>query len=255
VGDLSTATSVGVLVPGTGAHLGPDDGTYGRAAAFVHGAAQEGSQLAVISFIGGPMPQSIVHDSTRNSFADAIGPGLARFTAGIDHAPGATVTVVGHSYGGSIVGVAEAHGMHVDRVLHVESAGIGASVFTPDDLAWPDTDRYSMTAPGDPIGLIQGTHVQGIGHGADPDTFPGVTRLETGLVKAEHPESGLLQGQAAHGDVFTPESTAWTNMLAVMTGGEVTLYAAPQVVATPYGDISDNPMDNPGFQPERRDIP
>jgi hypothetical protein len=112
-----------------------------------------------------------------------------------------------------------------------------------------------MTAPGDPIAGTQGVHVQGIGHGADPDTFPGVTRLETGLVDDEDTGSGLLHGLDSHTDVLTPKSTAWNNMLAVMTGGEVTLHAPPQVVATPYGDVSDNPMDNPGFQPERRDIP
>jgi hypothetical protein len=254
VGDLATATSVGVLVPGTGAHVGPDDGTYARAQGFVKGASED-DRLAVITFIGGPMPEHLLLDSTRNSFADQIGPRLARFTAGVDHAPGATVTVVGHSYGGSIVGAAEASGMRVDRILHVESAGIGAGVFTPEDLPYPDTPRYSMTAPGDPIAGTQGVHVQGIGHGADPDTFPGVTRLETGLVDDEDTGSGLLHGLDSHTDVLTPKSTAWNNMLAVMTGGEVTLHAPPQVVATPYGDVSDNPMDNPGFQPERRDIP
>lgn len=248
VGDLSTATSVGVLVPGTGANVGPDDGTYERAVEFVKGG--EGT-LAVITFIGGPMPQSLAMDATRNSFADAIGPGLARFTAGIDHLAGATVTVVGHSYGGSVVGAAEAAGMRADRILHVESAGIGASVFTPDDLAWPDTPRYSMTAPGDPIELFQGVHLQGLGHGADPDTFPGVTRLETGVGT----DGTLLQGASAHGGVFEVNSTSWKNMLAVMTGGEVTLYADPEFITTPSGVVVDYPMDNRGFQPERSDVP
>jgi hypothetical protein len=252
VGDLSTATSVGVLVPGTGAHVGPKDGTYDRALEFVKTAD---GRLAVITFIGGPMPAHL-GQAPLNSFADAAGPNLARFVAGIDHLPGATVTAVGHSYGGSVVGAAEAAGMRVDRVLHVESAGIGASVFTPEDLAYPGTPRYSMTAPGDPIELTQGVHAQGLGHGADPDTFPGVTRLETGLRDASDTSLGRLTGVDAHTDVFEQKSTAWANMLAVMVGDEVTLYAEPEVTgATRSGVILDYPMDDPGFQPERRDVP
>ncbi|HEY0216848.1 MAG TPA: alpha/beta hydrolase [Cellulomonas sp.] len=252
VGDISRATSVAVLVPGTGAGLGPSDGTYTRARDFVRGARPSGS-LAVVTYIGGPMPQHLLYDSTRNSFADHLGPGLARFAAGLDHATGATVTVVGHSYGGSVVGAAEVAGMRVDRILHVESAGIGPGVDDPGDLARPGTPRYSMTAPGDPIGLSQGVAVGGLGHGADPDTFPGVVRLETGLVSAAHPEQGVLQGASAHSDVFNRGSTAWNNMLAVMTGGEVSLYTEPMQVRTPQGLVvhTGYPMEDPGFEPPR----
>lgn len=251
-GDLSRATSVGVLVPGTGAGVGPTDGTFDRAEEFARAAKPSGS-LAVISFVGGPMPQHVLTGSTRNSFADSVGPGLARFVSGIDHVPGATVTVVGHSYGGAVVGAAETAGMQVDRVLHVESAGIGPDVRTLEDLPRPDTPRYSMTAPGDPIALTQGRQVGPIGHGAEPDTFPGVTRLETGRLIDADPDSALLLGKSAHSDVFMVRSTAWNNMLAVMTGQEVSLYTEPLTVRTPQGLTihSDFPMDDPGFEPAR----
>jgi hypothetical protein len=255
VGDLSTATSVGVLVPGTGAHVGPDDGTYQRAVEFV---GDEKGTLAVITFIGGPMPQNAIVDSPFNSYARAIGPGLAQFVAGIDHAPGASVTVVGHSYGGSIVGAAEMAGMRPDRVLHVESAGIGPGVTSPDQLPWPDTPRYSMTAPRDLITISQGQYAgDAVGHGADPDEFPGVTRLETGLWVDGKPDSGALTGYHSHGGVFTQGSTAWINILAVMTGDDVDLYTPPSEVTTPQGlpiDVQ-YPVEDPGFESPRASIP
>lgn len=255
VGDLSAATHVGVFVPGTGAGVGPGDGSFVRAASFVEGAEPLGS-LAVVTFIGGPMPQHILKDSTRNSFADAIGPGLARFVAGIDHAPGTTVTALGHSYGGSVVGAAELAGMRVDRVLHVASAGIGPGVDDLGDLPRPETPRYSMTAPGDLIALSQGLHVGPLGHGADPDTFADVTRLETGRMKDADPTSAMLQGKSAHSDVFRAGSTSWNNMLAVMTGQDVSLYAEPVRITTPDGLIvhTDYPMEDPVFTPERAPV-
>lgn len=255
VGNLSTATNVGVFVPGTGASVGPSDGSFNRANDFVRYAVPAGS-LAMVTFIGGPMPQQIIQDSTRNSFADAIGPGLARFVAGIDHAPGATVTALGHSYGGSVVGAAEVAGMRVDRVLHVESAGIGPDVRSLADLPRPETPRYSMTAPGDLIAASQGLQIGPIGHGADPDTFPGVTRLETGRIDDADPASALLQGSSAHSAVFERGSTSWNNMLAVMTGQDVSLYAEPVRITTPQGLTihTDYPMEDPMYEPERAPV-
>lgn len=255
VGDLSSATNVGVFVPGTGAGVGPGDGSFARAEGFVERAVPPGS-LAVVTFIGGPMPQHILQDSTRNSFADDIGPVLARFVSGIDHVPGATVTALGHSYGGSVVGAAELAGMRVDRVLHVESAGIGPGVDDIGDLPRPETPRYSMTAPGDPIALSQGMHVGPIGHGADPDTFTDVTRLETGRIDDADTSSPLLHGSSAHSAVFEHGSTSWNNMLAVMTGQDVSLYVEPILTTTPQGLTihTDYPMEDPMFEPERAPV-
>ena len=68
------------------------------------------------------------------------------------------MTYVGHSYGGSILGTAEALGLTADRTLYVAAAGAGFGVERPDD--WhnrnPHVLRFSMTAPTDPIQLVQG---------------------------------------------------------------------------------------------------
>lgn len=254
IGDLGTASSVGVYVPGTGARFGEDTGRFDRATSFVEAAEPPGS-LAMVTFLGGPMPMSVVADAPYNHYAVAAGPVLARFVAGLDRRPGATVTVLGHSYGGAVVGVAESAGMRADRILHVESAGMGAGVFEPTDLPYPATPRYTMTAPGDLIGMTQGRNVaqlEALGHGADPDTFAGVTRLETGRVDDADPGSALLQGKGAHSEVFHKGSTAWQNMLGVLTGASpVSLYTDPTRVRTPQGVVvgTTYPLADPEFVP------
>ena len=89
------------------------------------------------------------------------------------------------------------------------------------DYAHPGVERFSMTAPGDPIALVQGQQLGGIGHGADPDLLHGVTRLETGYMRAGDPSSGRIDGPWSHSGVFTEGSTAWRNILDAMTGAPV----------------------------------
>lgn len=227
IGSLD-ATDLGVLVPGTGTNMLSMTGggsEYTKGLSFVEAAQPRGS-LAVISYLGGPMPQELVF-AVDNSYALNQADELASFVDGVRTSSSATITVAGHSYGGSVVGAAEVAGMHADRVLHIESAGAGPYVTGIDDYAYPDTPRYSMTAPWDPIGAIQGLQLGGAGHGADPDTLAGVTRLETGYVIAGDPSSGRLEGLGAHSGVFEKGSTAWENILQVMTGGLVGVEVPP----------------------------
>lgn len=124
--------------------------------------------------MGGDLPDDIVQDAPFADYARDLGPQLAEFSHDvrqeIDHssaAPNAQTTYLGHSYGGAVVGRAELAGLDADRVLHVESAGMGHDVQSPDDLpdSQDDVDRYSMTAPGDVIGDIQGMQLgDNIGH-------------------------------------------------------------------------------------------
>ena len=104
--------------------------------------------------------------------------------------------------------------MTADRTLYVEAAGAGVGVHGPGD--WhnrnPDVLRFSMTAPGDPIELVQGFPTGP--HGADPDEMPGVIELATG----RRLDGTVMSGLAAHSDVLTEPSDAWRNILGVITG-------------------------------------
>jgi hypothetical protein len=256
--DASTK-NLGVLVPGTGTDMSSFQGTADRAQSF----ADRGlGELAMISWMGGDLPDSIVKDAPFANYARDLGPLLAGFSHDvrqeIEHSAGAGLdirtTYAGHSYGGAVVGRSELAGLDADRVLHIESAGMGHDIRDADDLpeSQADVDRYSMTAPGDIIGDIQGSQVgDNIGHGADPDEFDGTVRLDTGN-KAGSDEPNI--GIDSHTNVFQRNSDAWANMFQVFTGGIVTGYREPEyyLPPTPYGVPVQTGWAAPG---ETMDIP
>jgi uncharacterized protein YukE len=219
-GDLHTATSVGVLVPGLNTSILDSADKTDTARRFV-GAG--GGRVAMITYLGGPFPTGdlatgLFH-AAEPRYALDMAPRLVAFSEDVDRTVDATgrriaVTYVGHSYGGSILGTAESLGLTADRTIYVEAAGAGVGVHDSGD--WhnrnPDVLRFSMTAPGDPIAAVQGFPAGP--HGADPDELPGVIRLDTGRRLDGTPMFGL----AAHTDVLTEPSDAWHNILGVITG-------------------------------------
>lgn len=232
--------NVGVLVPGTGSDLSNyEGGVARRSRGFVN--TNAAGELAMVSWMGGDLPDDVVADAPFASYSLDLGPRLAEFSRDLDQEIGSatdsrpSVTVAGHSYGGAVVGRSELSGLVADRVLHIESAGMGHDVRDPDDL--PDSqssvDRYSMTAPGDIIELTQGVQIGDIGHGADPDHFDGTTRLHTG----DRVDGSLNTGPDSHSGVFEEQSDAWRNMYEVFTGGVVETYRSPeyQVPRSPHG--------------------
>ena len=184
-------------------------------------------EVAAITFLGGPFPHDehmavALAEASDPQFALDMAPRLVAFSQDVDRVVDSTgrdiaVTYVGHSYGGSILGTAEALGLTADRTVYVAAAGAGFGVDDPSE--WhnrnPDVLRFAMTAPGDPIQLVQG--IPGGRHGADPDDMPGVIRLATG----HYDDGRLMAGPAAHGDVINcVKSDSWRNVLAVITGDQ-----------------------------------
>jgi len=214
-GNLTTAKSVAVLVPGLNTTIEGSAADTRTARRFV--SATRGD-VATITYLGGPFPRGNpvtgVVDAADPRYALNMAPRLVAFSEDVDRTVDVPVTYIGHSYGGSIVGTAEALGLSGDRVLYVAAAGAGVGVDDPGD--WhnrnPDVLRFSMTAPGDFIQAVQG--IPGGPHGADPDEMPGVIRLATG----HYDDGRLMAGPQAHSDVLNWPSDAWRNILAVITG-------------------------------------
>ncbi|WP_156926132.1 alpha/beta hydrolase [Glycomyces arizonensis] len=233
LGDLETASQVTVLVPGGSAELSSENFNlyYNRAKTFVDAA---GGELAVVVWAGASWPSGWIEESWA-SWSQVAAESLASFTFDLRAQIGEDVpiTLAGHSYGGAVIGLAETYELVADRVLHIASAGMGYDVYSADDLTEPCRPRYSITAPGDPISYVQGMpYVPLLGHGADPDDFPGTVDLATGNL-SDSPdavddygvslaEQGILgktvEGVHSHSEVFYPESDAWNNILAVMLG-------------------------------------
>ncbi|WP_238419027.1 hypothetical protein [Gordonia sp. 'Campus'] len=254
-GTRNTAT----YVPGTGTDL---DSVVGRnRTAAMELARQTGGP--VFLYVDGDLPADLVAAASPG-FAAAMAPRLALFGselgAEIDrHSPGATTTFVGHSYGGSVVGTAEQLGLAPDRVIYASSAGTGIH-----DTPHPGgVDRYSLTFPGDPIHYVQS--LPGNPHGHDPDTAPGVIRLDTGTVDVDG--RTVDRGLVTHGAYWhDPDSTAFQNMVKVIIGAEPDVYVprAPDVPTLPpplgapppvwwlylLNDRADGDIDLPGPLPD-----
>ncbi|GEM33352.1 hypothetical protein NN3_43590 [Nocardia neocaledoniensis NBRC 108232] len=242
----SGAPGVGVYVPGTSTNL---NGSGSNHVAAWNLADKTGGP--VFLYMEGDFPQSLTSLSDgapSPRFAADMSPRLVEFGREIDREvatsmPGTPVTYVGHSYGGSIVGSAEQLGLRADRILHASSAGTG--VF---DTGWnnpnPDVRRYSMTAPGDLIGVVQsypeggltvpgGIQLPGNPHasealGGDPDEAPGVIRLDTGFygsARDGHEAGEVIFGTDGHGGYWNdPRSTAFENIAGVIAGTGATAY-------------------------------
>ncbi len=226
IGHIEPGTrNVGLFVPGVNTQLANFDAYAGFGRSLV--AADPAGRTAVVVWADGVFPQNPVAQGPDASYARTMAPDLKNFADDLrgeiaSHAGSdVTLTAIGHSYGGATVGLAETHGLDVDRVLHVESAGMGHGVWSPADLppSQAGVQRFSMTAPLDPIVVAQGgawgLEWTGIGHGADPDVFPGVTELGTGDDATGSP----LWGVSSHNDVLKPGSDSWTNIYRVLTGG------------------------------------
>lgn len=255
--DTRNATT---YVPGTGTTIDTAGGDNRRAAAEL----ADQTDGPVFLYLDGDLPPDL-RAATSPAFAAAMAYRLELFGTELDaeiarHAPGARTTYIGHSYGGSVVGTAEQLGLTPDRVIYASSAGTGVH-----DLPHPSgVERYSLTFPGDPIHYAQS--LPGNPHGSDPDSAPGVTRLDTGTVEIDGRtyDSGIK----THGGYWNdPHSTAFRNMVKVITGQQPDLYVArkpdvPELPPPPLGapaplwwlyllnDRADGDIDLPGPIPD-----
>ena len=248
IGDLSTADHVGLLVPGGSASVVSDNFIrYAMRARSFTDAPEAKGRLAMVVWAGGEFPSGWFQEGMA-AYAESTAPRLAAFSQDLRTrmAPGARLIAVGHSYGGPVVGLAETHGLDADVVLHLASAGSGHGVQSVRDYDVPCRTRYSMTAPADLIGYVQGSgDAPGVGHGLDPDDMAGTILLDTGfhvddpaatddIGRPLGPLAGTeIRGIHAHSEIFNPGSGGWRNVLAVLTDGPVVLRAGPQPPPVP----------------------
>jgi hypothetical protein len=257
LGDGERALHLAVFVPGTGSDLFREPGSVHRMLPFVRAdptltiVVWQGADFPDQPFDDGVLPlrRHVLAAGYRDA-AQAAWPALVREVDGLRLSlagPAGDLTVLGHSYGGSVVAAAQAHGLRVDRVVHVASAGAFVRHPPLPEVTAAAPRVFSMTAPDDPIQLAQGYGVRdasarwramsprlldplgpavgvgvrlvpggsAIGHGLDPDMLPGVVRLDTG--RFDH-SCRLVRG---HSGMFEPGSVAWRNLLATMDGGSV----------------------------------
>jgi pimeloyl-ACP methyl ester carboxylesterase len=195
VGDLATADRIAVIVPGLSNRLDNFDrgcGRERRAPAwqarqlYQQARADDGTaRVAVIAWLGYDPPEGIGREAAREERARVGAAALVRFVAGLRvYRPAATVTLVGHSYGSVVTGLAAPSlGRRVQDIVALGSPGMGvervAELHTTARV-WAGSTLSDWTRD------VPGIRVFGAGHGTLPfDAAFGARRLPVANV-VEH---------------------------------------------------------------------
>ncbi|MFD7981316.1 alpha/beta hydrolase [Streptomyces sp. NPDC059071] len=178
-GNPDTADHVSVYVPGTYAGIesigdGDDHGDLGRGERLWAEGSRfaPGQKVSTITWLDYNAPDSILPEATRGQYAEEGGPRLYDFLQGNraaqENADGsrAHTTVIGHSYGSTVVGVSAQSGSWkdptaVDDFLFAGSPGVQADHAA--DLGVGADHVWAMGGPWDDQVVRQGGRLMGLG--------------------------------------------------------------------------------------------
>ncbi|MEO3743180.1 alpha/beta hydrolase [Plantactinospora sp. B5E13] len=178
LGDLAAADRIVVLVPGVANTLRDFDrglgGVTRRAPAAQARALYDelratgpGARVAVLAWLGYDPPDGIGLAAARPDSARAGVPALVGLVdVLVRHRPAATVTVVGHSYGALLVGLA-APSLPTQVTALVSVGGVGMGVDRVRELGTGAT-VWAAEAPDDWIRRIPPLRLGDLGHGVRP---------------------------------------------------------------------------------------
>lgn len=204
----------------------------------------------------------VAFDPTSSSIATYsrdLGPKLLDFVHAIDVHPDSTLTAEAHSYGSAALGIAESEGLRVDRVMYVDGAGLGNDNTSVQDFPYTkDVPHYTQMARRDSVvGLIQGADAGELGHGASALRDPEVTRLETGYLNAANRSEGDIESTGvfeSHSSIYTKGSTAFNNIVGVITGTRVEVYAQDEILVAGGKLYNIDGIDAEGYEPRYLDV-
>ncbi|MEU9117287.1 alpha/beta hydrolase [Streptomyces sp. NPDC048483] len=222
-GDMAAARRTAVVVPGSDSDLGSFDragdpyGTPSRMARALHTKMAQkapGTPTAVIAWSGYTTPVGLGPDAATGRLAEAGAPRLNRLLAGLDATGVPAPTVLCHSYGSVLCGVAApamAPGTASDLVF------LGSPGTRADTAAGLHTTARVWAARDatDWIADIPHTRLLGLGHGTDP-TDPAYGARRVSADRAE-----------GHTGYFAPGTDSLDNFADITLGA----YAAVRCAA------------------------
>jgi Alpha/beta hydrolase len=222
IGDLSAATQVAVLVPGVDARLRDFDRGLGgvprrapavQARAVYAGlrAADPAARVAVVAWLGYDAPDGLGLDAARDTAARTGATALTGFVRDLQaRRPGIAVTLIGHSYGAVVVGLAAPRLPGVPDVVALGAPGMGAD--RAADLGGARV--WSALAAADWIRRVPQVRLLRLGHGRRPSAPAfGARPLPTA-------------GVAGHDYYLTPGSATLDAVAAVVLGRATAVEAA-----------------------------
>lgn len=208
-----TAKNLVVLVPGVGTNLGNyEDGFFADARALAD--RLRGTDSSVIAWLGYDPPPSLV-TAISTSAAERGADALATFVGSL---PPGHVTIVGHSYGSLVVGLAASDdGMVADELVFIGSPGVGSR--TISELHLPaSTTVWAGLTPLDPIRLARPRCIMEPGSClTTPDVIFG-TDPHTATFGAKTFDVGEAPVWNAHSVYYERGSTALENITRIVVG-------------------------------------
>ena len=219
VGDLDTATRVAILVPGVDTTLADFDrglggvarrapATQARSIYTQLRAEAPGARVAVVAWLGYRPPAGIDLDAMREDRARAGALAPTAFVRGVAaQEPAAAITLIGHSYGAIVIGLAAPRLPQVHRLVALGAPGMGAQTAA----ALGGARVFSALAPADWIRRVPQVRLLDLGHGRRPSNPSfGATPLPTAGVRT-------------HDDYLAPGTATLAAVAAVILYGSVTL--------------------------------
>ncbi len=224
-GNPDKAVNVATYVPGTGSDLGKIGSDIDRADRMAGAAAEAGSpSTAVIAWLGYDAPDEIL-DAGNTDHADGGKGALAAFQDGIretHEGDPSHNTVMGHSYGTTVVGhAARDSGLNADDLMFVASPGVGVDNVAELHLdGVPDSQTgshvHSTVAENDMIHAAN-FEIEGYDIALGPD--PATAKFG-GQVFASDPGTEGFAGLSleAHSEYWNPNSKSLDNMGRIIAG-------------------------------------
>ena len=223
LGNPDTADNVGILVPGTGSNLGNVGGDIDRMAALQAQAETiPGSgDTSTIVWLGYDAPDHIPAAAQSHHATDGA-PALRDFTFGLrasHQGPEARTTMIGHSYGTTVVGTADAMagpGLAVNDIVAMGSPGMGYE----DESRRPGWGPFRVDGPN--VDDVSDMHIDGNHFWAGAASNDPVTYLE---VHGNSPVDWSFGGQriatdgaSGHSEYWDTGTEALRNQAYILTG-------------------------------------
>ncbi|MFE1100885.1 alpha/beta hydrolase [Nocardiopsis alba] len=213
-GNPDTADGVATLVPGTTTTWQSVNGLIGRADALLESAtdADEDGEHAVVTWVGYDAPNFV--EAAFSGRAEGAVDELSGFQEGLrvthQNTSPSHNTVIGHSYGSTVVGhTAQGDdGLDADDIVLVGSPGSNADHVS--ELGFAPDDVHTSTAENDGISMVTG-----FTHGPDP-TAPGFGA--TVFDSDPGSEGGSWPLGDAHSEYFDRNSASLEYMGEVIAG-------------------------------------
>ncbi|MCD9875147.1 alpha/beta hydrolase family protein [Streptomyces sp. NR30] len=209
-GDLATATSIAVLVPGSDTSLDTYDRFRATAAALHERLLREapnGTRTAVVAWLGYQTPGTISTTVLSTDRADEAAPHLREFIGELRHTTGrkAAISLLCHSYG-TVVCARAAAGLDVRDIAFVGSPGTGA-----DTAAALHTRARVWAARGADDWIEEVPHVRA-------DLFGWTVGFGTDPVSPAFGARVFAAGPGGHSDYFRPGSVSLANLTRIVLG-------------------------------------